>query len=360
LTSGGDQNIRLQLGGNVATSGLSNFYLGAGFDHLNYLLVNHTSALSIGQFYKSFQYKLRLKFPVGFQFYAQPFFSYNGWDFLNTGNFLDNRRVLPINQWDRSYGINFGIPVFEKMKLELESGLLRKVNEYSNRENYISTDTLDYNRFYGFHHELSLSYSDLNKKLFPTKGTRIKFSISHNYGNETYRPGSTSDLESDTKTHNWLQFSGYYEKYFPLNFGDLGFSLTGKASTTRSFSNLTGTLLNSPSYAPTFESPGVYLENFRSPLFLAGGIKYQLKIYKDFNFRLEGHAFKPLIEWRENENEIRKSSLIPDYYFSGMGALFYSSPIGPISLSAHYYDDKSPFLVLFNIGYLMFNKKPLE
>ncbi|MGM0579251.1 MAG: patatin-like phospholipase family protein [Bacteroidota bacterium] len=360
LSSEGEENIRLDIGGNMANSGLSNFYVGAGFDHLNYLLFNHNTSLSIGQFYKSFQYKLKIHFPFGYQFYAEPFFKYNGWDFLNTGNFLDNRRVIPINQFDRNYGVNIGMPIFDKMKLEFKSSLLRKVNEFTNNDDYITIDTLDFNRFYGLQHSLSLTYSNLNERIFPTMGSKIGISVSHNFGTETYNPGSTSDLEQDVVEHNWFQFKAEIEKYYPLNYGDFGFSITTKASNLNPFSNYRGTLLNTPAYSPTFESLGLYLENFRAPLFMAGGLKYQIQLYKDFDFRMEGHAFKPLIAWEDNDGLVDKSGLIPDYYFSGMAAVFYKSPIGPISISGHYYDDRTPFLILFNIGYLMFNKKPLE
>jgi NTE family protein len=360
LSSEGQQNIRLQIGGNVASSGLSNFYMGAGYDHLNYLLFNHSTSVSIGQFYKSFRYDLKMQFPIGYQLYLNPFFHYNGWDYLKTGNFLDNRRVSPINQFDRNYGLKIGAPIFDKMKVEFKSSLLRKVNEFTNRESFVSSDTLDFNRFYGFHHEISLDYRDLNKKLFPTEGRKYGLYLSHNFGEEFYEPGSTSDLSPIQQSHNWFQLEGEYEQYYPLKYGDIGFSITGKASTIRAFSNYRATILNTPTYNPTFESPGLFLENFRSPLFIAGGIKYQIKLYKDFNLRVEGHGFKPLLSWEVIEGEPSLSGIIPDYYLSAMGALFYDSPIGPISLSAHYYDDNSPFLLLFNIGYLIYNKKPFE
>jgi NTE family protein len=360
LNAGSANKIRLQLGGNIATTGLSSFYMGAGYDHLNYLLFNHNTSLSIGQFYKSFRYNAKIHFPFGYQFYVEPFFHYNGWDYLNTGNFLDNRRVSPIDQFDRNYGFNIGLPVFNKMKIELRSSLLRKVNVFTNRDDFVSSDTVDFNRFYGLHHQLSLAYSDLNQKLFPTKGYQMGLYLSHNYGYELYRPGSTSELEQNEQLHNWIQFEGKIEKYYPLRFGDFGFSLTAKASSIQPFSNYTATMLNSPTYLPTFESQGLYLENFRAPIFVAGGAKYQMELYKNFNLRFEGHAFKPLFKWEENDGLANFRGLVPDYHLAGMAALFYTSPIGPISISAHYYDDSSPFLFLFNVGYLMFNRKPFE
>jgi NTE family protein len=45
---------------------------------------------------------------------------------------------------------------------------------------------------------------------------------------------------------------------------------------------------------------------------------------------------------------------------SALGALIYKTPLGPISVSAHYYDDRNPFYIMLNIGYLMFKERPLN
>lgn len=360
LESDQEDRLRLQLGGNLATSGLSNLHIGAKFDHLNYLLFKHQAYLGIGEFYKNFEYSTKLQFPIPFQLYAQPFFRYNGWDYLNTGNFLSNRSPIPVSQFDRNYGVKLVTSVWEQIKLQLTSSVLRKLNQYGNNPNYFSSDTLDRNRFYGFHHGLKIYRSDLNNRVFPSKGTSFEMNLTHNYGNVNYIPGSTSNLETSNRDYQWIQFSGFIEKYFPLKHGNFGFNITGKASSVQAFNNLTGTLLNSPAYIPTFESSGLYLQNFRAPIFLAGGIKYQYEILKNLYVRTEAHVFKPLVVWQENENQIRRSNLVPDYYLSAMGSIFYKTPIGPISISAHHYDDNTPFLLLFNIGFMMFNDKPFE
>lgn len=85
------------------------------------------------------------------------------------------------------------------MKIEFKSGLLRKVNQYTNTTDYITTDTLDFNRFYGLQNSLSVSYSNLNHRVFPTKGSKLSVSLSHKYGVETYNPGSTSNLNQMKK-----------------------------------------------------------------------------------------------------------------------------------------------------------------
>jgi NTE family protein len=48
-------------------------------------------------------------------------------------------------------------------------------------------------------------------------------------------------------------------------------------------------------------------------------------------------------------------------YYIGSGSLVYSSPLGPISLSANYYEAReNQWSFLFNFGYLIYNKRFLK
>lgn len=360
ISSDKNEKIRLQLGGNIATGGLSNIYIGAKLDHLRNWLFSHNMGGRIGEFYKSFQYSVKVSVPSKAPFFVEPFFIYNSWNYLGISSFLTDLSVTDIIQYDRNYGINFAFPVKQKMKFNMKASFLEKSNRYGNSEGFLSTDTLDVDYFSGLHTNVSLRFNNLNDRIFPIRGKKFFVELSHNLGKEKYEPGSTSDLVQSDKEHNWLQLNAYYETYWGLNKGDLGLVLNMKASNMNAFKNLNGTLLNTPAYLPTFESTSLYLANYRSPLFLAAGLKYQIEIFRNFAFRVETHAFKPFYKWREVENEVKMSNLIPDYHLSGMGSFIYSTPVGPVSLSAHYYDDENPFFVLLNIGFLMFNQKPLE
>ncbi|MBK6266645.1 patatin-like phospholipase family protein [Marivirga sp. S37H4] len=360
LYSDKNEKIRLQLGGNIATGGLSNIFFGAKLDVLGNWLYSHNLNGRIGEFYKSFQYNLRINIPSDFPFYLEPYFIYNSWNYLGISSFLTDRNVTDIVQFDRNYGINFAFPLRQKFKINLKSSFLQKNSRYGNSNGFQSSDTLDANFFYGLHHGVSIKYNNLNERVFPTRGRNYFVNISHNLGSEDYTPGSTSDLVQITDKHSWLQMDAYYENYWPLKVGEFGVVANMKASTMDPFQNLNGTLLNTPAYHPTFESASLFLANFRSPFFLAGGIKYHLHLYRNLSFRTELHGFKPFFTWEENEGVVNRSRLSPEYHLAAMGSFIYKTPIGPISLSAHYYDDENPFFVLLNIGFLMFNQKPLE
>ncbi len=360
LYSDKNEKIRLQLGGNISTGGLSNIFIGAKLDVLGKWLYSHNINGRIGEFYKSFQYNLRVNIPSGFPFYLEPYFVYNSWNYLGISSFLTDISVTDIVQFDRNYGLNFTFPFKQRYKLNLKTSFLQKNSSYGNTIEFQSSDTLDVSHFNGMHNAITFNYNNLNERIFPVRGTKFKISISQNLGYEKYAPGSTSDLAVVTDFHHWLQLNAYYENYWPLSIGSIGVIGDFKASSMGSFQNLYGTLLNTPTYNPTFESPSLFLENFRSPLFIAGGLKYQFPIYNSLSFRAEVHGFKPLFKWEERENYVRWSNLSPKYHLASMASLIYSTPVGPVSLSAHYYDDENPFFLMLNIGFLMFNQKPLE
>jgi NTE family protein len=48
-------------------------------------------------------------------------------------------------------------------------------------------------------------------------------------------------------------------------------------------------------------------------------------------------------------------------YYMASGALVGHTPLGPISLSANYYDKKDePWSFIFNFGYILFNRSPRD
>jgi NTE family protein len=119
-----------------------------------------------------------------------------------------------------------------------------------------------------------------------------------------------------------------------------------------------------PAFYPLQDSKTLFLENFRSFNYVAGGIKNIWEFYKAFDFRLEGYAFKPFekIVPAENEPQLpRTDTELNNFSFAGAATLVYHSPVGPIALSFNYYDDNTnQFGLLLHIGYILHNRRSLE
>ena len=83
---------------------------------------------------------------------------------------------------------------------------------------------------------------------------------------------------------------------------------------------------------------------------------------KLIDVRFEGYIFQPYQSIKENLNKKAEySSPFLYRYYSGLGAVVFNSPIGPISIGINYYDQyENPFSFFFHIGYIIFNRKSID
>jgi NTE family protein len=121
-------------------------------------------------------------------------------------------------------------------------------------------------------------------------------------------------------------------------------------------------LLSAPAFQPTPESKAFFLPNYRANIYGAVGVKNILNIYKKIHFRLEAYLFQPYQEiLRKEDLHAGYSKIFQFRSILGYAAFVYNSPICPISISISYYHQRSnPFSIMFNIGYIIFNKRALE
>jgi len=104
------------------------------------------------------------------------------------------------------------------------------------------------------------------------------------------------------------------------------------------------------------------LPSYRAITYAGLGLKTVVKLYKKTEFRLEGYVFQPYQDLKRNPLDQTASFGLPlsDRAFIGSAALVYNSPVGPFSLGVNYYDKAAEhFTVNINIGYILFNRKPL-
>ena len=126
------------------------------------------------------------------------------------------------------------------------------------------------------------------------------------------------------------------------------------------FQNYRSTKLSAPAFTPTPHSKSLFLENFRSNNYLAGGLKTLIHFNPTWHLRLEGYGFVPIKEELENLNSsvITNDKPFENYYLQGMAAMVYQTGVGPVSISFNYYEkEDTKFYFLLNFGYILFNKR---
>jgi NTE family protein len=362
LTRRPQKNFQVDFGGVIATRAISNIYLGLNFFNFNSQLLHIYTGFQTGNFYKSADIRARLDFPL--QFYLEPYVGYNGWDFLQSDDLLyEVSSPTVLRRYNRKYGVNIGWPLGNQFKAVVRAEGYNNLDTYVNEEVFFSSDTLDELRTVGMKGELIFNTNTLNRKQYANAGKSFGFSLQYFNLREDFAPGNTSVEQMPVRQrHQWFRFKASAEQYFDAGWYHPGYYAQAVFSNQPFFQNYFGTLINAPAFIPLQDSPTLLLENFRSFNFVAAGMRNVFQIRHRLDFRLEAYAFKPIEYLQQGlDQEAVVNEDLRNVYFTGTAGLVLHSPMGPISLSVNYYDDKQNQLgVLLHVGYLLYNKHSLD
>ncbi len=362
LTRRPQKNFQVDFGGVIATRNISNIYLGLNFFNFNNQLLHIYTGFQTGNFYKSADIKTRLDFP--FQFYLEPYLGFNSWDFLQTDDLLyDVRRPTVLRRVNRKFGFNIGWPLGNQFKGVLRAEGFNNRDSYVNGDVFVSSDTLDILRTLGIKGELVFTTNTLNRKQYANSGKYFNFALQYFNLEEDFYPGSTSVETSQSRAnHQWFRFKATAEQYFKAGWYRPGYFAQAVFSNQPFFRNYYGTLINTPGFNPIQDSPTLMLDNFRAFNYVGGGFRNVFTLRNRLDLRLEAYVFKPIEYLQQGMNQ--EAVVIEDLrtvYFASTAGLVMHSPLGPVSLSVNYYDDKQNQLgVLLHIGYLLYNKHSLN
>lgn len=365
LTRRPQQNFQVDFGGVIATREISSIFLGFSFFNFNRTLTHAYAGFQTGSFYKSALLKVRKDFP--YQFYIEPYLSFDGWDYLENDDILKNasnsEQATVLRRINRKLGLRAGIPFKHSFKTTINFEGFSNDDRYVNSEIFSSTDELDVLQLKGYKTGLSLSSNTLDRKQYASSGQAFNFSADFFNVTESFTPGSTSVIPEHTKTnYQWWRLKLSAEQYFRKGWFRPGYFFEAVFSDQPFFQNYFGTIINTPGFFPLQDSRTLLLKNFRSFNYIGGGLRNVFKVHNKVDVRLEGYLFKPFEYIQSNEDQDAVSiDNLDALYFSGTAGIVYHSPIGPVSLSMNYYDDdRNQFGVLLHIGYLLFNKHSLE
>lgn len=362
LTRRPQKNFQIEFGGVIATRDVSNIFLGLNFYNFGNQLLHVYGGFHTGNFYKSAVVQARLDFPLNL--YVEPEVGYDNWDYLEGDDLL--REITPhtvLRRINRKYGVNIGFPVGNYFKSTVSFSGINNIDKYANQDVYVSSDTLDELRLSGFKTEIGFSANTLNRKQYASVGKAYRFTAQYFNLHENFFPGSTSVLnEPVTTPRQWFRIKATAEHYFNAGWFRPGYYAEAVFSNQPFFKNYTGTIINAPAFFPLQDSRALLLENFRAFNYVAGGLRNVFTLKNRIEFRLEGYVFKPIEYLQPGANqEAQTVTDLRAFYFAGTAGLVLHSPIGPISFSVNYYDDKENQLgVLLHVGFLLFNKHSVE
>lgn len=357
-----EKEVELKFGGNISSRPVNMGYIG-----LKYNIDGKTPksiALSsyFGKFYGSTNGKFRSDFILGKPVFLELEGTIQSWDYFESfSTFFEDNRPPFIIQEDRFVGATLGTPLSDNGLFEAHHRYGFVDNNYYQVDEFSPTDTSDVTRLTFNTPGITVRHNNLNRKQFPTVGHKTRLSASYILGKERTTPGSTGVIESEySENHNWMTIRLDHEKYFfPKSKIKLGYMVTGVFSTAPLLRNYKSTVLLAPAFQPIPESKTIFEENFRAHQFGAIGGKVIWDLHKNIDFRLEGYVFQPYQAIIENEvKEVVYQDELEDQYYIGTATIVYHSPLGPVSFASNYYDKRDEnFSFIFNIGYLIFNKR---
>jgi len=359
-----EKKMRINIGGNISTKPINQGF--ASFDYRTYQGRAYTlnSNIYFGRFYSSFKVGGRIDFPTSLPFYIAGYSTLNRWDFFSSSSelFFEDVRPPYIIQGEYNFRTEAGIPLGLHSKLYAGAAFANSSDEYYQTDIFKKQDTPDVTSFNAFVGQAGIEKNSLNYKQYATEGENSSFTLKFIAGKETNKPGTTSAASVRSSSHHdYFLAQAQTSRYFKMgrNF-TLGTQIEGVYSNKKAFNNYRSTMLSAPGYTPTPHSRSLFIENFHSNNYLAGGLKFLYHFNPSLHLRLEGHGFLPIREELPGEElkSFRNSKYISNYYLQGMAAMVYHTGVGPVSLSLSYYEKPNTNLyVTLNFGYVLFNKR---
>lgn len=360
-----ERKLFLDFGGNFSSRPVNTGYIGLKYNLLGSTPKTLSANSYFGKFYNSILIDLRLDVPGNNPHFVSLTGNFQQWDYFRSfATFFQETRPSFILENERSVGITIGRPATNKGKLLFDFKYAYEDDEYYQVDDFSPTDTADVTIFEYLSSGLTFERNTLDRKLYPKDGTYFHMRYRYVDGRERTIPGSTGVFDNVRRAdHKYHLVKLTYENYFKtIGSFRLGLQFDGQFSTQSFFANQKATLLNSPFYQPVPESRTIFQDEFRAHIFSAFGLKLVYSLSKSLDLRVENYLFQPYNEILKNEDFSAKYSedLVKRFYI-GSGSIVFHSPIGPVSASLNYYDQRDePWSWIVNFGYLIFNKRALD
>jgi len=367
-----EKDFFADFGGNFSSKAINTGYFGFQYNFLGNNSINIFANSYFGKFYGSVKAGAKIGFPIKRSIYFSPSITLNRWNYFRSrATFFEDSEPSFLILNEQYADFLFGFPVSNKIRISTGLTIGNTRDEYYQTRQFSSTDTSDVTRFDFTSLFFKLERSTLNKKQFANSGSYFGIKARFIDGMEKTTGGSTSLVKDEfRKNHQWTQLKLTYDSYYKQK-GKirLGIFLEGQYSDQSLFANYTSSIIRAPVFNPIPYSQALFLETFRALQYVALGHKFIYSFSNNFDLRLEGYIYQPyksIVKY--SDNSFLEIESWEKRYTVATATAVYHSPLGPVSLGLNYFlnipevarEDREPINLVFNFGYLLFNKKALD
>jgi len=362
--------MRISIGGNISSSSLNQGYLGAEYRNFSAKPWKAAVDINLGRFYTGFNAYWRQDFSVRpMAFYEIQLTTHRFDYFGGTQTQFFTNRVPSSNVQESELFATFSIatPVnlYNNVLAKFSVNFGRNIYEYYQTDKFTTYDIPDKTNFTYISPSIYIERNTTNNRMYPTSGRRDKIAVRFSHLSEDYIPGSTS-LESQPikgLVHNTFSVRLFTENYKEFNrYFTLGWLADVVLSNRTAMGDRISTLLYLPVFQPNPHSRTLLLNENRATSFMGVSLTPIIRFTKSLSLHITGAYFQPhkqLIV--TTDGSIKFSEKFPLGSFSADLAAVWQSPVGPVTLSASYYEKSEiKWFPQLNIGFLIYKPKALS
>lgn len=360
-----EKDLLLSFGGNFSSKPVNTAFINLQYNLLGSQSLKLFANSYYGKLYNSALVRLRLDIPGKFRFYLEPLFSLSQFDYFKSNStFFEESKPSYLILSETNTAFDIGIPVRNRGKFKTSASYFINDYSYYQTESFSKTDTADRSKLTAFSPSIEYERSTLDKKQFASSGTYFSISGRMVTGRLNFFPGTLAlSADSSVSSKRWFQTRMIYDNYF-TSFGKWKIGIYGDLflSSQPFFDTYQSTILSVPQFEPTPESSTLFMPQYRAHSFAGIGLKSVLQLFSNLQLRAEGYVYQPVQEIVENRlGRARYGEALDKRYFIGTSAIVFHNPIGPVSLQVSYFQGREkPVSVMFNFGYILFNRRTLK
>ncbi len=359
------RDFKLDIGGHISSRPVNTGYAGLTFQSVGRIATKTKVETYFGKFYGSTKAQSTVDLPAVFPTSISGYLVLNRWDYFRSfATFFEESKPSFLVQNEIYLGGNVSIPITNTMKATAGIRMFRLDDSYYQIEDFTSSDTADLTNFDGYSAYFKLTHNTLNRKQFASSGNYFNFEFRFVDGKERTLSGSTSNAPFDIQNfHRWINMRLDYQSFVvDQPFFHLGIHGQAVSNSQTLFANYTASLLSMTEFSLVPDAKTYFLPEYRSPLFVSGGLNTVFSIKKFVDLRLDAYFYQPftqLIEYSDGSLGL-ESNLDNSAIMASASAVFHSF-IGPIRFTANYFPmQETPFSFQFSMGYVLFNERAIR